>query len=268
MKKLVLIIFVFSYPNTKLFCQSNKSTLSLSIGPSIPIGNYGKTNPYNDLAGYAKAGESINISFNYKLIHGIGVEAMLYGQRNGFNSKVFSDGLPTELGFSLGGDPRFYSNWTYAWKSWYMESLLLGVTKQWSIGKPDSKVSIFAKALEGIVHVQYPGMSANSKSDTSYVIIHQNNASAFGASFSLSAGVEYKLSKNIGILFSCEYFGTTKIFFQNIDENITATNGGLVVPKVYSLSNSVLTPIAQTLGDTGKQTISSANIKLGICFTL
>lgn len=268
MKKIILIILVFSYPGTKLFCQSNNSTLSLSIGPSLPVGNYAKTDPANNLSGYSKAGESINISFGYKLNKGIGLEAMLYGERNGLNTKAFANQL-SELGFfAFYGDPRYYSNWTIDKKSWYAESLLLGVTRQWYIGKTNSRVSIVAKALGGLAYVQYPELSANSKSDTSYVIIRQNSASAFGASFLLSAGVEYKLSKNTGILFSCEYFGTTQISFQNIDESIAATNGGLRVPKIYSLSNSVSTPIAESYGDNSKQAISSINIKLGICFRL
>lgn len=267
-KKFLIIIIVFSYPNTNLFCQSSKSTLSLSIGPSFPLGNYAKTDPANNLSGYSKAGESINISFNYKLNNGVVFEAMLYGERNGLNTKAFANQF-SEVGFfTFYGDPRYYSNWTIDKKSWNVESLLLGVTRHWLIGKPNSRISILAKTLVGLANVQSPELNANSKTDTSYVILHQNNSSAIGTSFLLSAGAEYKLSKNLGILFSCEYYGTTQIFFKNLTEIIAATNGGLGVPEIYSLSNSVSTYIAESYADNNKQTISSININLGICFTL
>ena len=268
MKKLLLIILVFSYPSIKLFCQSNKGTLSLSIGPSFPLGNYAKTDQANNLSGYSKAGESINISFNYKLNNGVVFEAMLYGERNGLNTKAFANQFSEAGFFTFYGDPRYYSNWTIDKKSWNVESLLLGVTRHWPIGKPNGRISILAKTLLGLAYVQSPELNANSKTDTSYVILHQNNASAIGTSFLLSAGVEYRLSKKIGIVFSCDYFGTTQILFKNITEGIAATNGGLRVPKIYSLPNSESTPIAESITDNSKQTIISINIKLGICFTL
>lgn len=96
MKKAVKFIFTISILMIRFsYAQiiPGQNTLSFSIGPSIPVGNFSSSNPSNNLSGYAVTGISANFSFNHKLNKQFGITAMLYGQRNGINTNTLSGQL-------------------------------------------------------------------------------------------------------------------------------------------------------------------------------
>ena len=267
-------IFLFSIcfailQNSYSQTNNDKNVISLSIGLSLPVGSFASTDPSDKLAGYAKVGETINISILHKLNKNIGIVATLYGERNGLNTNLLAKQFAeTAIPFYYnGGGPNYYPNWVIDKKSWYLESFLLGLNDEFFI-KPSSKLSFTAKALIGIADVQLPKLNASSKTDTSFATITQNGASALGLSYLASVGVKYKWSKILYLIFGINYFGTAQISFKNVTETITATNGGLNVPGVYSFSNSKL-PIEELIStNTNKQPIGSVNVNFGIEISL
>ena len=148
-----------------------------------------------------------------------------------------------------------------------MESLLLGLTSMFLLN-PESKFSFTIKALVGIAHVHLPELNGTSKTDTSFVIVKQNSAPAFGVSYLADIRGNYDFSKNWCILLNISYFGISKITFKSITEMLAATNGGLIVPGIYSLSNSKLPQ--QILSNTSdyKQPIGVISLSFGIGLNL
>jgi len=189
---------------------------------------------------------------------------MLYGQRNGLNTKELEQQLSTAGNFSFNGSYSNYDrNWVIDKKSWYVESLLVGVTEEF-FKKPNSKFSFTARALVGIANVQMPKLNGSSKTDSSYAIITQNSASAFGFSYLGGVGVKYKWNKRFYLMFGADYFGTAAVDFKNITESVAATTGGLIVPNLYSLSNSRnVIYESSTIAD-NKQPVGSINVNVGI----
>jgi hypothetical protein len=255
-----LLGFQYSYSQT----EKGENILSLSIGPVLPIGSFSSTNPSSQYLGNAKVGETINFSIEHTLSKNSGLIAMLYGQRNGLNTNSLGRQFD-ETGFwgYNGYAPRYYPNWVVDKKSWSLESLLLGVTKDFPF-KTNPKFSFSAKALVGVANVQFPKIYATSKSDTSFAEISLNNASTFGLSYLASVGVKYKLSKKLCLMFSTDYFGTSKIDFGGVAGTIASTNGGLVIPHTYSISNSPGPPAIENTRATEKQPIGTININFGI----
>ena len=225
----------------------DKNTISFSIGTSVPVGNFSSTDPSNNLSGYAVPGVSANFSFNHKLNKQFGLAAMLYGQRNGINTNELSDQLDKSFffpqAFSTGspyfptGAQQVYYNWNIAKKYWYLESVMLGVTEELSF-ENNNKLSFVASALIGGAFAQSPTLNGKSVSDTSYSVFYQKGASAFGFSYLLSAGMNYKLSGKLYLKLDAFYFGTSRLNFKNITQNFASTNGGLAVQGAYTLSNS------------------------------
>jgi hypothetical protein len=264
MKYKLIVLTVFAFAIHFSYSQQ-KNYLSLYIGGSIPVGSYAGTDFSNPSDGFAKLGELMNISFSHKLNKHLSLTAMLYGQRNGINTSKLESGISQTYFFGDFNDigPRQYGHWVVNKKSWYAESIQVGLSEEMALSA-DNKISFIASALAGLAYGQIPKMQAQSYSDTSYAILVQSGASAFGFSYSLNAGIKYALNKKLSLLFNAGYFGTAKINFKNISDGIVATNGGLVVPGVYSLSNSSYPIITDYGGGSFNQTISSINISAGI----
>ena len=110
MRKLTFLLVIIIATPFQLFAQSisERYSLSLSIGASIPVGDFSKTDSKNSLSGYGKTGETVKLSFGYKLTKIIGLEAMVYGQRNALNTGEYEKQLGETYFFQ---DARNYSNW-------------------------------------------------------------------------------------------------------------------------------------------------------------
>ncbi|HEV3221597.1 MAG TPA: hypothetical protein VGZ90_01900 [Puia sp.] len=282
MKRVVQFITAFLFSMIRLsYSQTipEKNTLSFSIGASVPVGNFSSTDPSNRLSGYAILGESVNFSFNHKLNKESGLTVMVYGQRNGINTNTMESQLDKSYFFpqafnaggpyfQTGGGQEVYYNWTLEKKYWYLESVLLGVTEEFSFEK-NNKLSFVAKALVGAAYAQSPTLNGKSVTDTSYSVLYQNGASAFGFSYLFNVGMNYKLSGKLFLMLHALYFGTGQLNFKNITQNIASTNGGLVVPGVYSLSNSYMALIEESsTTEPNKQPFGTINILAGIGFKL
>jgi hypothetical protein len=277
MKRIFQLIALISLLMIRLsYAQTipDKNTLSFSIGASLPVGNFSSTDPSNNLSGYAVPGLSANFSFNHKLNKQLGFTGMLYGQRNGINTGTLSDQLDKSyffpIAFSTGspyfpsGDQGVYFNWNIEKKYWYLESVMLGLREE-LLFKKNNKLSLVAKALIGAAYAQSPTLNGKSITDTSYSVFYQSGASAFGFSYILSTGMNYKLSDKLYLKLDAYYFGTSRLNFKKITQNIATTYGGLAVPGVYTLSNSYMPSIWESsTTEPNKQTFGTLNISVGI----
>jgi hypothetical protein len=277
MKGVLQLITVISFLMIRLsYAQTipDKNTLSFSIGTSFPVGNFSSTDPSNNLSGYAVPGISANFSFNHKLNKQLGLTAVFYGQRNGINTKTLSNQLDKSYffpqfinaedppNFQPGGQEVYY-NWDIEKKYWYLESAMLGVTEELSLN--NNKLSFVVKALIGAAYAQSPTLNGKSITDTSYSVFNQSSASAFGFSYLLSTGMNYKLSDKLYLKLDAFYFGTSRLNFKKITQNIATTYGGLVVPGVYTLSNSYMPGIWESsTTEPNKQPFGTLNISAGI----
>lgn len=272
MKNCFLVILISIFTVQCLYSQKDfsKNSLSFSIGPSIPVGSFAGTDFSKSSSGFAKMGESANFSFDHKLNKQLSFAIVLYGERNGLNTKALASQLATNSAFFWDlstPHPRRYPNWVVDKKSWYLESLQIGITEEIPFSA-NNKISFIARALVGAAYAQLPKLHAQSFSDTSYVVLQQNGASAFALSYTIGVGLKYKLNSKFGLILNADYFGTTQISFKNITQTVAATNGGLNVPGFYSLSNSVGPPMDESTTNTNKQPIGSIIINFGVAMGL
>ncbi len=262
-KLIILLLIIISAPY-QLFAQSisGRNSLSLSLGTSIPVGDFSKTDGENIFSGYAKTGETVKLSFNYKLTKIIGLEAMVYGQRNALNIGEFEKQLGETYFFQ---DGRNYSNWEGEKKSWMTGSVLAGITGEYAIDHTN-KISIKAKALAGLALVKSPNLEAESKSGNAFAAFRGEYGSAKGFSVLFGAGLNYKLNNRFSLFLNSEYFTTRKLSFKESKEAIIATDGGLVVPGLYNIQNSRNPPVSFGQIGTREQFISSINLNAGLSF--
>jgi hypothetical protein len=240
---------------------------SFSIAPSIPLGKFASNNFTDPAAGYAKIGESVSIGFEHKLGGILGLKAMLYGQRNGVDVNKLAgqlDQTPINWGANVGHG--YYSNWQLNKRSWYVESALIGLTASLPQAGSSGRITLNLQALAGAAYVEMPSLKGSSISDTSYTTISQGSGSALGFAYLLGIGLKYRCSTNLFLLAAVDYFGTSKISFSNISESIYSTYGGLNVPHVYSLSNSVGPLVGLASSNSVKQPVGTININFGVAW--
>lgn len=72
------------------------------------MSDFSNTNPESSLSGYAKMGVTAKLSNDLKLTEIIGLEAMVYGQRNGIQTAEFEKQLSNTLFID---ESKRYSNW-------------------------------------------------------------------------------------------------------------------------------------------------------------
>lgn len=265
LRKQIILLAAITFAAVSTFSQpiSSKSSIAFSAGPSIPMGDYSNTGKQNNHADFSKAGINASISYRYKLDKTIGLEAMVYGQKNALNTSAIEKNL-SETGF-LNHQPGYYSNWSVEKKNWQIGSFMAGVSGETAPGN-SSQLSLNGKILFGIALVKSPDLKADSRSENDYAVFSGKYGSGAAPSWLISPGVNYKLSRRFNLILNAAYFGTTKISFQDATEVIAATNGGLIVPGYYDLKNSMNSPAIYGEQGTRKQSIQSINLNLGLSF--
>jgi hypothetical protein len=270
MKKILLLFSLTTFQINFIFAQriKDKGSISVSVGPALPVGKFSAKDITDNLAGFAKIGQSVSVSYSKLLSKNWGIAIDLRGQRNPLNTTALKNSLSTTKIYQgiLSGSifpnippPQasytFYPNWQFEKKAWLYGALLLGPTGQFVIDQ-SKKITLTTKAMLGAVYAKSPVLKGSSITDTATASIEQSKSSAFGFAYSFSGGVNYSLNKKVFLSAALTYAGTNQITFKEVTTTVTATKGSFASPG-FSVSQSIITA-------DGKQPISSINLLLGV----
>ena len=147
MKKELKFLFVLMFLATKSFSQNN-GYVSISMGPSLPIGNFASKNINNNSAGWATTGVVLDLNIAYKLGRNLGLSGLLRGQTNNFDNTAF--------GVEFVNQTR--NNWSVNSKPWRIGGFLFGGYGSFSVSK---KTSFETKAMIGFLSVASPEINSN-----------------------------------------------------------------------------------------------------------
>ena len=248
----------------------SKNALNISLGLSLPVGAYAKTDITNSSSGVANTGEVVKVAYTHLVSKSFGLSLAIHGQRNPLHTKAFEESLSQSdfyqsVFFSSTTNPSptqipsgKYGNWKVDKASWLLGALLAGGYAQVYPGSSD-KLLLTAKAMLGVAYVHTPELNAKSSSDTALVQITQNDGSAPGFAYSIAGGFKLKCSGRIYLLSQVEYFGTGNIMFKDIKSTITAAHYQNGSPASLSM---------QTATGNGKQKIAAINLNIGIGINL
>lgn len=181
----------------KRFC------LGVSIGPAIPIQDYGSTNikgsmwDFNSpdsttLRGFAQTGFHFDISLSYLITTDFGVIFYYGGNSNTFDVGSFSSAM---------GYPSSNPSGAY-----YTAEYLVGPFINFPLS---DKFTIKLNAMVGLVTNTYPTLSVNT-ADTFMVERTVNGGAGFG--YSASAGLDYNITSSLSLLFNVSYTGSTILY--------------------------------------------------------
>ena len=269
MRKKILLVFALLLTGAIAFTQ--KSSISLSFGPSFPIGSYGTKEIKSSSTGFAKTGTALNISFSHLVKQNWGLSLTAFGQRNNYDTKAMEDAFadPKFSGLLIfsnsipipNPNPSYttYPNWKFEKDSWWIGGLMAGGFMQFpSRFSQDFLFTI--KAQVGAVYVESPETKGVSVTDTVIASFSQSGSQGMGFSYTLGAGAKYNLSKKLYWITNLDFLGTNKILFKDIT-NVTTVMKYPNNPGMGSVSQS-----AQT--GNGKQNIQSLNFTVGLGIVL
>jgi hypothetical protein len=233
MKELVLSFAAFLLILTQGFAQDKNGSFGISIGSSIPVGDFALTDT-TDEAGWAKAGAVVDFTFSYRIGESnFGVTAMLRGQAN----QVDAQGLADEFAKQLPG-----VNITVESKPWSIGGFLVGGFAAF----PVSDIATFeARAMVGYLNASSPTLDITVYSDW----IKQESGSASSFTYLIGAGFKIDISNNLYLLTNLDYMSAEPEF-----KNVTTT---------YSDS---VDNIGGSDSFDFKQKIGTVNISAGIAF--
>jgi hypothetical protein len=275
MKKILFLFSLTAFQISFVFSQriKDKGTISISVGPALPVGKFSSKDLNDQLAGFTKMGEAVSVSYSKLLSKNWGIAIDVRGQRNPLNTAALQNSLATKIIYqgtliAVSGTnfpppqltPVIYPNWQFEKKAWLNGALLLGPTAQFAVDQ-SKKITLVTKAMLGVVYAQSPVTKGSSITDTATARIEQSKSSAFGFMYSFSGGVNYSLNKKIFLSAALTYAGTNQITFKDVTSTLLTTKGSFTSPGSFSTQQLTITA-------DGKQPISSVNLLLGVGINL
>jgi hypothetical protein len=170
-----------------------KSTISISLGPSFPIGKFALKDMSDEESGLAKIGGFLDLSYGYQLSKYLGITAALKGSVHGIDFSSYA--VPSGVGASS-------QTTTTTWKT---GAILVGLSQVFPLSE-DGKFKFELRELAGIqstkspevnVSINVPGIgNMNSK---------QESAKATSFAYALGAGFSYSVDRAIGLKLFADY---------------------------------------------------------------
>lgn len=217
MKIFLVGVTIFLLTATKCLSQ-DKGYIAISVGPSIPIGDFASKNGNNSSAGWATSGAIFDISFAYKLGQKFGLSGLLRGQTNSIDNSA----LASEFVKQNGG------SWTVSSKAWTLGGFMFGAYGSLPIS---DKVSFDTRAMIGFLNATSPEINTTLNGTGGAAWLKQSSVSAISFSYLIGGGFKFNVNDKICLLANIDYFGAKPEF---IDVEITSSAGGAPQKSTFS----------------------------------
>lgn len=249
--------------------QHPPAWFSVSAGPSLPAGDFGKSDLNDNGSGYANTGLHAAIGYQRRSGKTFGYGVRLFGQLNPLDTRGMAESFSKARFVSyaafftnqVGTIPPtptntvVYPNWQFSKGSWKMLSLQGGLTAEWPVG--NEKKIFFAPALyTGVVYAGLPAIEGSSITDTATARMSQTSGSTFGINSTVEGNLRFVLTDKMSLQAGIAFLQTTRLNFNDIQVRSTTTKGSPGGP-VYSMSQSLVTGRVT-------QQMSSLNISVGL----
>lgn len=222
MKKIILILTVLCCTSAK---AQNIGYLGITLGPSIPSGDFGSKDPANKSAGLATTGFVIEGTIAFKLGKHIGMSALLRSQNNWPDNLVLEDELETQTGVA----------WEVETTAWKLGGFMLGPYGSFPVSE---KVSFDTRVMIGFLFGNSPELDFTLKGSGGAGWVKQKSTSSEAVlSFLFGCGFKFNVSEKICLLTNLDYLGSEPEF-NNVQ--ILSSAGGSPAKTSFTQSYSTV----------------------------
>lgn len=259
MKKILFSLLVY-LSAFNAFSQKN-SSLSLSIGPALPTGEFASKDANDLKSGLAQTGGIVDLSYMHTVGHsGFGFTAMLRGRANGISSSAVLE--PFEKQY-----PDY--QWSNKKKYYTTAAALVGAYYHFPATK---RIDLRGKLLMGVAESWLPDYSITGVRDTGanhiptdLILATSNKRHALSFSGTAKIEMAYKLTNKFSFVAGLDFW-YQKATFKNLTQ-VTAYAHGFLIPNYLNLNGaSVIEVDSHTFNYT--QQMNSLNLTLGVSMAL
>jgi hypothetical protein len=181
-------------------------TISLTMGPSVPVGKFASKDGHDSTALFARTGIAANLAISYRLRKHWGLSMLLNGEDNAVNNSAIDTRLET-------ANPGYTVQYDQA--HWVVHRLLAGAFGEWPLGK-GNRWSFTVGLYAGAASTQEPNISNHiyltdqsglAGGYNSYSTYH-NGAFRFGFAYEGNAGLQYQVGKLVFLCGQVDYAGS------------------------------------------------------------
>lgn len=201
---IVIFIFIFSISTaqdkscTKSHCMKGDiGYISLSIGPSIPLGNFANNDIKNANAGFAKTGSKVGINAGFNILENVNIGASLFYSVNSYDVSSLTQKLTNDY-------PG--TTWSTSGRNWDIYGGMIGLT--YSYPFKNKFVGDF-KFQSGFMQSSIPEMVVSSSNNLK---ITEAEKSASSLVYMISVGGHYPLGRLFDIIGNLEYLASSPSF--------------------------------------------------------
>lgn len=241
MKKTATVLFLIFIITSFCFSQDNSCKkghclkgdvgyVFCSLGPSIPLGDFGLQDVNTKSSGFAEAGYKIELNGGYHLKTNYDLSAKIFYSI--YNYDV--TGLQNLLRSQNPG-----TKWHSNGRSWDLVGFLAGVLYERPLAK---KFVANARLLLGIIQASTSDLSLT---ETGGAVFKDNRKSGTSLSYSFSVGGVYPIGRLIDVVGNFEYI-YAKPSFDNVNTK-TDSKGNIIEKNSHSVSQN-LTLLAFNFG--------------------
>lgn len=259
MKKPLSLLLIACLSFFSCLAQKN-GTLSLSLGPAIPVGEFANKSAIDEKSGLAKIGWLADLSYTHPIgKKNFGFMATLRGRINGMDTKAATDLYATAY-------PQY--RWSATTSHWKAVAVMAGGYYHFQVSP---KIEIPVALLAGVAKSYFDAQSVTGIRDSAnfgpvdLILAKVNKADATTFSGMLQAGMIYKLGKRCALTAHVDYWYINPTF-----KNVTATvvfAQGLIVPGYLSPNNATSISYASETRNY-QQPMSSVNVTVGLAYEL
>ena len=176
MKKNVLLTILFLFSIVFVYSQ-DKGYIAFSIGPTIPLADFGSKDINNEAAGFATTKALYEISFVQKFGKNLGLTLLVRGQANG----VHTDPLLNELNVQYPDIP-----WAAENHNWGIYTALGGVYGSFPMGS--GQLTLETRAMAGYFQASSPEFKFSAFSNNIYYEVNTQSATAAAIGYLFGVG--------------------------------------------------------------------------------
>lgn len=202
-EKLLLSLLFLAYFSVSAQEFNKQSTITLSGGPSFPVGAFANTDLYDNSAGLATVGGFANISYSYQFSKFFGTVAAVGGRIHGVDKNALGNYiLPTGSGATFGIEA---SNWQFF-------SVMGGIFQTVPITS-NEKLTFEIKEMIGVQFSSSPEIKTTGFiPGVGSLNSTEERQSVSSLAYALGLGFKYKLSKSLAFKLFGDYQGASPKF--------------------------------------------------------
>jgi len=204
MKK-IIALFAFIVLSVSVYSQTNNWYFSLSMGGSVPLGTFSKTDINNKESGYAKSGFDLMLDATYPLNNHWGLKGAMFMSTNPVDLNGLGTKLETRMNAAsitvADADRKYLSLLT---NSWMWNSLLVGPVYTVNINRANWDFQLLGGM--NVAYLPQQKMQYEKPSNSWYYL--DKNTTTTSVSYGIMAGTAFRfpVSDRINLRVGIDYY--------------------------------------------------------------